>query len=685
VAIALSLALAWLAPANSLAYSARVRWQPSTTGSIAEYEVYKRTATEGYGASEPGTPTADSGGVLSLVVSNLDVRTDYFFRVKAVATSGTSPLSNEVRIGYADVAGVLDSDGDGLRDAQEDVNLNRLVDAGESDPTRADSDGDGVGDLADTCEGTAAGAAVSIVGCSCAQITCGDGNACNGTETCSAGVCRAGTPLVCNDGNACTTDSCNPSTGCTATPIAGCASCTSSSQCNDNNPCTTNSCSNGMCAYPAAANGTACSDGNVCNGAETCQSGTCAAGTPLVCNDGNGCTTDGCNPTSGCTTTPIAGCASCTSATQCNDNNSCTTNTCSNGMCAYPAVANGTACGDGNACNGGETCQSGTCAAGTPLTCNDGNSCTTDSCDPASGCTTTPIAGCASCTGASQCNDGNACTSNTCANGMCQFVPFADGSACSDGNACTTGDRCTSGRCAGTGAMTCPAAGPCAAGRCDATLGCVTDPVPDGTACDDGDVCTTNDACSAGVCAAGTSTASTSMTVQRFSVRSIGDTEQRVRGRTTLSGGAALELDSAGMTLEIDDATGAQLYGIDLPGSAFLPQARAGGARLSIRPDVDSKLRRLAVSIRGEDASVRFTIVGDKLIPSGSNSVTLKVRPPNGCGRRTGLVCRTRGSITSCAAPEDTVARDRGPGSVGTDLDMDDVDAPQEAAESAAR
>jgi len=332
VAIALSLALAWLAPANALAYSALVRWQPSTSGSIAEYEVYRRTSTGIYGASEPGTPSS-GGGILSLVVSNLDVRTDYVFRVKAVATSGTSPLSNEVRIGYLDVAAFVDSDGDGLKDGQEDVNLNRLVDAGESDPTRADSDGDGVGDPADTCEGTAAGAAVSSIGCSCAQVTCGDGNACNGTETCSAGVCRTGTALVCNDGNSCTTDSCNPSSGCTTTPIAGCGgACTTSSQCNDNNPCTTNTCSNGMCSFSAVTNGTACGDGNACNGAETCQAGTCAAGTPLTCNDGNSCTTDSCDPAGGCKTAPIAGCASCTTASQCNDNNPCTSNACSNGM-----------------------------------------------------------------------------------------------------------------------------------------------------------------------------------------------------------------------------------------------------------------------------------------------------------------------------------------------------------------
>src|SRR5438874_7297710 len=32
------------------------------------------------------------------------------------------------------------------------------------------------------------------------------------------------------------------------------------------------------------------------------------------------------------------------------------------------------------------TCQGGACTAGTPLNCNDGNPCTTDSCDPVAAC-----------------------------------------------------------------------------------------------------------------------------------------------------------------------------------------------------------------------------------------------------------------------------------------------------------
>ena len=51
-------------------------------------------------------------------------------------------------------------------------------------------------------------------------------------------------------------------------------------------------------------------------------------------------------------------------------------------------------CDDGNACNGAEFCQAGVCFNRPPLVCNDGDPCTIDGCDPATGCTTMPAGGC---------------------------------------------------------------------------------------------------------------------------------------------------------------------------------------------------------------------------------------------------------------------------------------------------
>ncbi|MBW2978075.1 hypothetical protein KY331_04480, partial [Candidatus Woesearchaeota archaeon] len=49
-------------------------------------------------------------------------------------------------------------------------------------------------------------------------------------------------------------------------------------------------------------------------------------------------------------------------------------------------------CDDGLYCNGAEVCSVGTCQAGTPIVCNDGLACTTDSCnEETDGCDYTPI------------------------------------------------------------------------------------------------------------------------------------------------------------------------------------------------------------------------------------------------------------------------------------------------------
>src|SRR2546428_3486884 len=65
-------------------------------------------------------------------------------------------------------------------------------------------------------------------------------------------------------------------------------------------------------------------------------------------------------------------------------------------------------CDDGNACNGVETCDfaTGNCLPGTPVVCNDGDVCTTDTCDTTTGtCAFPHIAGC--CDVDADCNDGD--------------------------------------------------------------------------------------------------------------------------------------------------------------------------------------------------------------------------------------------------------------------------------------
>ena len=51
-----------------------------------------------------------------------------------------------------------------------------------------------------------------------------------------------------------------------------------------------------------------------------------------------------------------------------------------------------TLCDDGDVCNGVEICDSQNgCQAGLPLACDDGNSCTAESCDPTLGCMHAPV------------------------------------------------------------------------------------------------------------------------------------------------------------------------------------------------------------------------------------------------------------------------------------------------------
>ena len=75
----------------------------------------------------------------------------------------------------------------------------------------------------------------------------------------------------------------------------------------------------------------------------------------------------------------------------CDDGNSCTTDSCEPVGCSHVPVVDGTSCANGDLCDGSETCQAGTCSAGPPLDCDDGDACTADSCDAVLGCEHAPI------------------------------------------------------------------------------------------------------------------------------------------------------------------------------------------------------------------------------------------------------------------------------------------------------
>jgi MYXO-CTERM domain-containing protein len=190
---------------------------------------------------------------------------------------------------------------------------------------------------------------------------CDDFDVCTGTETCVAGFCQPGAPLVCNDNNVCTTDTCNAVMGCQFPP-----------------------------------NNLACDDLNLCTTNDACNAGQCG-GVPAVCDDMNDCTADTCNVASGCIFTPQSG--ACDDGDPCSVDDMCTDGTCSGG----PAD-----CDDMNPCTT-DTCVPGTGCSSTPNTngCNDSDVCTEDDVCNAGACAGTEVPNC--CSDDSECDPGLAC------------------------------------------------------------------------------------------------------------------------------------------------------------------------------------------------------------------------------------------------------------------------------------
>src|SRR6185295_5479577 len=57
--------------------------------------------------------------------------------------------------------------------------------------------------------------------------------------------------------------------------------------------------------------------------------------------------------------------------------------------CVYEPVAEGTGCGDDDACNGVEVCAAGSCVREPAPVCDDGDPCTTDTCEAPGRCVST--------------------------------------------------------------------------------------------------------------------------------------------------------------------------------------------------------------------------------------------------------------------------------------------------------
>ncbi|MBM4356323.1 MAG: hypothetical protein FJ109_21450, partial [Deltaproteobacteria bacterium] len=356
------------------------------------------------------------------------------------------------------------------------------------------------------------------------QVACNDNNVCTQTDKCSGGTCVGSNPVSCNDNNPCTNDSCDPGKGCVSVDNGTCE-CNFAAECKDDGnlcngvpvctngkcvvdpasvppPCSTtgdtaclkNKCvpATGLCVKTPEPKGTSCSDGSACTEKDQCDGTGKCAGTVIVCEDNNPCTDNKCLAASGCSFPNKTGSCSdgnvctvddsCTNGAcvgkpyDCNDSNLCTQDVCVPGTDGMPSCSHPSAsgpCDDSNQCTVGDACVNGTCT-GSPLVCSDGNACTDDSCNTATGCVFSPSPD------GTACSDGNLCTTpDVCKSGVCKAGPWAIACClqpkdCDDNYPCTT-ETCSANQCIYT-LKSCGQANGCLAGYCDPAGSCKSAP-----------------------------------------------------------------------------------------------------------------------------------------------------------------------------------------------------------------
>jgi hypothetical protein len=183
----------------------------------------------------------------------------------------------------------------------------------------------------------------------------------------------------------------------------------------------------------------------------------------------------------------------------------------------------GGACDDGNACTLLDVCEDGVCVGTEPVSCTSTDQCHGAVCDTESGaCISPALADGTVCDDGDLCTTLDMCTGGVCsgesvvcapegdchdggvcdpATGMCTGGELPDGTACDDGDLCTVDDICLDGTCVGGEAVVCASDQCNDGGICDPATGlCAGAPVADGAPCDDGNACTLIDVCNGGTC-----------------------------------------------------------------------------------------------------------------------------------------------------------------------------------------
>jgi hypothetical protein len=299
---------------------------------------------------------------------------------------------------------------------------------------------DGLSCSVDVCDEASGACSADMAKCRCVtDEDCGDGNACNGIETCNLEqkLCQVGTPVECaTHADPCLKNQCVPETGaCEPEPAKDGTACDDENACTTRDRCDAGVCEGkqpvvcgalsqchtagtcdrvtGACSNHEKPEGSVCSDGNACSASDTCQSGSCVGSEPVACR----------------------------ASDQCHDAGVCNTAT---GSCSKPAKQNGVKCDDGRLCTSGDACQGGKCTPASQVVC----------------------------TALDSCHAVGVCDDET---GKCTTPAKPDGASCSDGATCTTTDVCAGGKCVGK-ATTCNDGIACTVDSCSEKLGgCTTD------------------------------------------------------------------------------------------------------------------------------------------------------------------------------------------------------------------
>ena len=185
---------------------------------------------------------------------------------------------------------------------------------------------------------------------------------CTQIDTCLAGACVGGDPVVCPAEDGCNVAGvCDPATGgCTVAPKPDGTACDDGNGCTQIDTCLAGVCvgsdpvvcaaldqchevgvcdpATGACSNPPVADGTACEDESLCTPTEVCLAGVCTGLNPVVCP-----TPDQCHQATLCD--PLTG------------------------LCPDLPKADGSACDDGDGCTQTDTCQAGACVGGNAVEC----------------------------------------------------------------------------------------------------------------------------------------------------------------------------------------------------------------------------------------------------------------------------------------------------------------------------